>query len=429
MNRSLPALKLFYAASRREEKPKMPNAFPPQLEKKDEAHALFVAAEDGDAAAVASLLATASGHADARLSKGGETPLMRAVARGHLDVARVLLDAGADASARRADGFTPLVLAVFFGHEQVARLLLERGADVSAQTNLGTTAARWATARGFEAMASMLREAEAARPREVATATRVSVTPGLVKTTMSQSDEVSIFSSSSSSANASVRSGGGVPAHPSAATFRLGHFLRSWQGSVGAALLLLAFAVSVFAFLRGGNTAREAARPAPQPSTLATQVVAQPPAESIPTPQPTPAFPTPDAQAVMPITDPAYALPNNVGQPFYVQPGAPVPGQPNTTRDLAVVSESGTPSPEESGRPKRKPDASANESAPAAAQGEGRDEPGSAADSRAARNTRPPDAEQQQQQRPAQPSTTPAPAAPAPQPTPTRAKVIQWPPQ
>jgi hypothetical protein len=403
----------------------MPNAVQADPQKKEEKRAMFVAAEKGDATATASLLASGA-RADARLSKGGETPLMRAAARGHLEVARLLLDAGADASARRADGFTPLILAVFFGHEQIVSLLLERGADAFARTTLGTTAARWAAARGFEAMASMLRKAEAARATEAATLERESVAASLVKTTISRSDEVSIFSTLYA-ANASVRSDSRLPAHPSASTFRLGHFLRSWQGSVGAALLLLAFAVSVFAFLRGGGTtAREASRTAPLPSPSAPEVVAQQPAlQSSSTPQPSPAFPTPDAQAVMPVTDPAYALPNTVGQPFYVAPGAAVPGQPSTTRDLAVVSESGTPSTEEAGRSKRKTDANTNESAPAATRIEGRDDAASASDSRAARNTRPSEAEQQ---RPAQPSTTPAPAPP-PQPTPARAKVIQWPPQ
>src|SRR5207248_7969224 len=98
----------------------------------------------------------------------GETPLMRASARGFADVARALLDAGADVNAQRGDGFTPLVLAVFFGHEEVVRLLLERGADAGAATRLGTTAESWAAARGFAEISRLLRSAEAARPRDSA---------------------------------------------------------------------------------------------------------------------------------------------------------------------------------------------------------------------------------------------------------------------
>src|SRR5688500_2590820 len=119
----------------------MTTALPPEKSQKPDARALFGAAEDGDAASVARLLAAGT-TADARLTHDGETPLMRAAARGHEEVARVLLDAGADASAQRGDGFTPLILAVFFGHEGVVRLLVGRGADAHARTSLGTTAAR-----------------------------------------------------------------------------------------------------------------------------------------------------------------------------------------------------------------------------------------------------------------------------------------------
>ncbi|MBC7930753.1 MAG: hypothetical protein H7Z38_09360, partial [Rubrivivax sp.] len=49
-----------------------------------DSHALLSAVEDGDAARVQRLLAEGS-RADAVL-RGGETPLMRASARGHEDV-------------------------------------------------------------------------------------------------------------------------------------------------------------------------------------------------------------------------------------------------------------------------------------------------------------------------------------------------------
>src|ERR1700760_1724292 len=94
---------------------------------------------------------------------------MRAAARGHADVVRVLLEAGADACARRADGVTPLILAVFFGHEPAVRLLVECGADASARTGLGMTAVRWAEARGFASMAELLRSAESAVTRDAST--------------------------------------------------------------------------------------------------------------------------------------------------------------------------------------------------------------------------------------------------------------------
>jgi len=454
------------------------------------AAALLEAADEGDAASVAALLASGA-DADARTAPGGDTPLMRASARGHLEIARALLDSGADASAQRADGFTPLLLAVFYGHEMVARLLVERGADPTAHTKLGMTATRWAAARGFEGMARMLREAEATRPdaqvvQDNAPAVGVGVQtvraePGAVRTKAaapssraSSSDDAGIFArrslradapvasaagaaadASSSSveayssssvkvstsglsplglsqsnvastnpaqadapaANVSVRGGGRVPAHPSASVFRVGHFLRSWQGSVGVALLLLAFGVAVFALMRGGKSAGLVAPPKPTPT--APQAAAQPPAQALPAPQPSPTLlPAELGQPVAPVTDPAYVPPNTMSPPYY---GPPLgPAHSDAPRELMVVSEGGTPAAEEAGRTKRKPDANANNAAPAATPEGRRGEPSATQD---ARNTRPAEAEQ----RPAQPPPS-QPPPPATQPTP-RGKVIQWPPQ
>lgn len=437
---------VFYAARRPVEKPKTVNS--PSETKMTNATTLFGAAEEGDAAAVARALA-AGASADERLSKGGETPLMRAAARGHEDVVRVLLDAGADACARRADGFTPLILAVFFGHEGVVRLLVERGADASARTGLGTTAARWAEARGFASMAEVLRDAEASRPPAAVThAVETEEVAHTKSATTASSDEVEIFfkrrrgadsggeeeagesfperaaaaevySSNATAAGVSVRRDGQLPAHPSASTFRLGHFLRSWQGSLGVLLLLTAFGVAAFALMRGGTEPRGAAQPAPAP-TAPQAAAQQTPAPPLPTPEPSPAFPTPDAQGVVPVPDQTYVLPNTTGQPYYVSPGPVAPVASDAPRELTVVSESGTPSAQDAGQSGRR--AGANVS-PTPARGDARND--NTSDS-APRTTRTPEPEQQRPAPPAAPPNQTPP--PAPQPTP-RAKVIQWPPQ
>lgn len=465
----------------------MTRAFPPEQTEKADARALFGAAEDGDALAVARLL-VAGLPADARLAPGGETPLMRAAARGHEEVTRSLLDAGADVSAQRDDGFTPLILSVFFGHERVVRLLVERGADAHARTSLGTTAARWAASRGFDEMAGLLRDAETARPRAVAPAAdataAVSATAAPVVTSAraatSTSDEVSIFTrkaerrdargtvaralalkeggasvlsedsarnvsasndsspdasqvdasrpdntsseyAQSKAAGVSMRGGEHVPSHPSASTFRLGHFLRSWQGSVGTAMLLLALGVAVFALLRGGTGARVAATPQATPTPVAPQAATQ--VQPTPLLQPTPAFPTPDPLAGMPVTDPAYAVPNTAGQPFYVPQPAPGAVPADVPRDLTVVSESGATANENSGRTTRRPEAGANDASNA--RPDTRTDAGTDAEARPVRPTRTPEPEQQR------PAPTPSQSSPqpAPQPTPGRAKVIPWPPQ
>jgi ankyrin repeat protein len=67
-----------------------------------------------------------------KASKDGNTPLHDACREGHLDVARLLLDCGVDKDVNVADeeGSTPLQNACYKGHVEVARLLLDRGADV-----------------------------------------------------------------------------------------------------------------------------------------------------------------------------------------------------------------------------------------------------------------------------------------------------------
>lgn len=444
---SLKSAAVFYAARRPVEKPKTVSL--QTTTKMTNAQTLFGAAEAGDAAEVARLLASGA-SADERRAPGGETPLMRAAARGHETVVRILLDAGADARARRADGFTPLILAVFFGHEGVVRLLVERGADASARTSLGTTAARWAEARGFASMADVLREAEASRPREVVEV--VIEKAGDVRTKSAaakSSDEVEIFSrrigrrsadreevtgkspapaygaeedvhaSNVTAAGVSVRRDGHVPAHPSASTFRLRHFLRSWQGSLGVLLLLTAFGVAVFALTQRNNASRRETQP--EPSPVAPQAAAQQtPAPLLPTPEPSPAFPTPDAQGIMPVPDQTYIVPSGVGQPYYVPQGPVAPVASDAPRELTVVSEGGAPSTQDAGQPGRR--AGVNDSS-TPARGDTRNDNASDTAPRATRTPEP------EPQRPAVaaplPSQTPP---PAPQPTP-RAKVIPWPPQ
>ena len=67
-------------------------------------------------------------------------PLIVAAQRGHFEVARLLLEAGADKNAAMADGATALMLAALDGHLEVVRLLLEAGADKNAAMADGRTA-------------------------------------------------------------------------------------------------------------------------------------------------------------------------------------------------------------------------------------------------------------------------------------------------
>jgi ankyrin repeat protein len=60
---------------------------------------------------------------------GAMTPLLFAAREGHMDMARLLVDAKANLNLRSANGTAPLIVAIINNHIQLARYLLEAGAD------------------------------------------------------------------------------------------------------------------------------------------------------------------------------------------------------------------------------------------------------------------------------------------------------------
>lgn len=92
-------------------------------------------------------------------------PLGAAVHGGHVDVCRVLLDAGADVNADAGDG-PPLVQAVNRGHAAVAELLIERGADLRARRPIGHSLLHDAASAAYADVVSVLLKA-GADPKEM----------------------------------------------------------------------------------------------------------------------------------------------------------------------------------------------------------------------------------------------------------------------
>ncbi len=72
------------------------------------------------------------------------------------DIARSLIDAGADVNARQQAGVTPLQEAANNGNVDLIRLLVERGADPSAKDDQGQSAADWARKGGHPEVTELL---------------------------------------------------------------------------------------------------------------------------------------------------------------------------------------------------------------------------------------------------------------------------------
>jgi ankyrin repeat protein len=108
---------------------------------------LHLAAFFGHAAAISHLLD--SGSAIDAISRNSlrNTPLHAAIAGGHVDGARLLMERGADVHPADAGGHTPLHIAAEAGYADLVKALLARGADPHAvdaedQTPLSRAAAR-----------------------------------------------------------------------------------------------------------------------------------------------------------------------------------------------------------------------------------------------------------------------------------------------
>jgi tankyrase len=91
---------------------------------------------------VAKILLQAGADIDARDARG-LTPLLIACGKityGYKDIAEALIKKGALFNVRDSLGFTPLLLSLSGGSIEIAKLLIERGADVFARTRKGETA-------------------------------------------------------------------------------------------------------------------------------------------------------------------------------------------------------------------------------------------------------------------------------------------------
>lgn len=97
------------------------------------------AASDGDKKLVQSFLKNKEVNVNEK-DWDDLTALITAASAGHLDIAKILLKAGADVNANDKDGITALMEASIMGHDKIVNALIEAGAEVDYKSNSGVTA-------------------------------------------------------------------------------------------------------------------------------------------------------------------------------------------------------------------------------------------------------------------------------------------------
>lgn len=85
------------------------------------------------------------------------TPLQYSCHNGDFELAKYLLDRGADVNfTRTKDGYTPLMFAAIRGSDNIVRLFLERGADTTSENSVHRTAAQMAAFVGQSKIVSII---------------------------------------------------------------------------------------------------------------------------------------------------------------------------------------------------------------------------------------------------------------------------------
>jgi RNA polymerase sigma factor (sigma-70 family) len=118
--------------------------------------ALHEAAGKGHVA-IADLLIDYGANVDAR-TRSSMTPMHNAILGHRTDVVKLLVARGANVNAALASGLTPLHQAAMKGFTDIAEILLNTGAQVNAQSPAGRTPLHWAAINGHGEIVRLLLE-------------------------------------------------------------------------------------------------------------------------------------------------------------------------------------------------------------------------------------------------------------------------------
>ena len=91
----------------------------------------------------------------------GVTALMRACSYNHIDVVKLLIEAGADVNIKDKISYTALLIASTNGYTEIVKLLINAGADVNARDMWGGTILMYASNYGYPRIVKLLIDAGA----------------------------------------------------------------------------------------------------------------------------------------------------------------------------------------------------------------------------------------------------------------------------